>query len=91
LPSFVSVGKAPVNMLQVYPNPTNGLFVISSPSAEMMEMKATIINEKGKTILTKQCKGANSYSFDISQAAAGNYFVKVETRVKTYVLKVVVQ
>ena len=91
LPSFVSVGEAPVNMLQVYPNPTNGLFVISSPSAEMMEMKATIINAKGKTILTKQCKGANSYTFDLSQAASGNYFLKVETGGQTHVMKIVVQ
>jgi len=91
LPSFVSISENPENTLQVYPNPTTGIFVISSPSQEMMELKASIINSKGKTILNRQCKGANSYTFDLSQAAAGNYFVKVETREKTYVMKVVVQ
>ena len=91
LPSFVSVGENPENSLQIYPNPTTGIFVISSPSSEMMEMKASIINAKGKTILTKDCKGANSYTFDLSQAAAGNYFVKVETGEKTYVMKIIVQ
>ncbi len=91
LPSFVSVEENPANTLQVFPNPTTGIFVISSPSPEMMELKVSIINAKGKTILTRQCKGANSYTFDLSQAAAGNYFVKVETGEKTYVMKIVVQ
>jgi hypothetical protein len=57
----------------------------------MMEMNVNILNAKGKTILTKQCKGANSYSFDLSQAASGNYFVKIEVDGKTHVLKVIVQ
>jgi hypothetical protein len=91
MPSFVSVDENPENTLQVYPNPTTGIFVISSPSPEMMELMVSIINAKGKTIFTRQCKGANSYTFDLSQAAAGNYFVKVETGEKTYVMKIVVQ
>jgi hypothetical protein len=91
LPSFVSIGENPENTLQVYPNPTSGIFVISSPSSGMLEMNVYIINAKGKTILTRQCKGANSYTFDLSQAASGSYFMKVETEGKTHVMKVIVQ
>ncbi len=91
LPSFVSIGESPENTLQVYPNPTSGIFVISSPSSGMLEMNVYIINAKGKTILTRQCKGANSYTFDLSQAASGSYFMKVETEGKTHVMKVIVQ
>jgi hypothetical protein len=91
LPSFVSIGENPENTLQVFPNPTTGLFVISSASSEMLELKVSIIDSKGKTILMKQCKGANSYTFDLSQAASGNYFIKVETGGKTHVMKIIVQ
>ena len=91
LPSFVSLDENPENALEIFPNPTTGLFVISSASTQMLEMNVSILNAKGKTILTRQCKGSNSYSFDLSQAASGNYFMKVETNGKTHVLKLVVQ
>ncbi|MFZ4548465.1 MAG: BACON domain-containing protein, partial [Bacteroidales bacterium] len=91
LPSFVSLDENPENALEIFPNPTTGLFVISSASTQMLEMKVSILNAKGKTILTRQCKGSNSYSFDLSQAASGNYFMKVEVDGKTHVLKLVVQ
>ncbi len=91
LPSFVSLDENPENALEIFPNPTTGLFVISSASTQMLEMNVSILNAKGKTILTRQCKGSNSYSFDLSQAASGNYFMKVETNGKIHVLKLVVQ
>ncbi len=91
LPSFVSLDENPENTLQVYPNPTTGLFVISNASSEMMDMKVTILNSKGQLVLSKFCNGANSYNFDLSGVARGNYFMKVETGKKTHVLKVIVQ
>jgi hypothetical protein len=91
LPSFVSVGESPENELQIFPNPTSGLFVISSPSTAILAMNVNILNAKGKTILSRQCKGANSYTFDLSQAASGSYFVKIEIDGKTHVMKVAVQ
>jgi hypothetical protein len=54
-------------------------------------MNVNILNAKGKTILSRQCKGANSYTFDLSQAASGSYFVKIEIDGKTHVMKVAVQ
>ncbi|MEI6061778.1 MAG: BACON domain-containing carbohydrate-binding protein [Bacteroidota bacterium] len=91
LPSFVSIEESPESGLQVFPNPTSGVFAISGASSEMFEMKISILDAKGKTILARQYKGANSYSFDLSQAASGNYFLKVETGDKTHLLKLIVQ
>jgi hypothetical protein len=91
LPSFVSIQENPKNELQIYPNPTTGLFLISSASNEMFEMQVTILDSKGQTVLAKHCNGANSYNFDLSQAASGNYFVKVETGGKIHMLKIIVQ
>lgn len=91
LPSFVSVPEAPANMLTIYPNPTTGVFVISSPTGELFDMKASIINAKGKTILTRQCKGAESYTFDLSTAASGTYLLNIETQGKNHVMKLVLQ
>ncbi len=90
LPSFVSVGENPENSIQVYPNPTTGLFVISSASSEMMEMKVTILDAKGQVVQARHCSGANSYSFDLSASASGNYFMKIETGGKIHIMKVIV-
>lgn len=91
LPSFVSLDENQENTLQISPNPTSGIFVLSTASAEMPELNVSILNAKGKTILKKQCKGSSSYTFDLSQAASGNYFVKIETEGKVHVMKIIVQ
>jgi len=91
LPSFVSLNDLPETGIQLYPNPTSGLFVISNSSAEIVDMNITILDAKGKAILKKQFKGANSYTIDLSQAASGNYYVKIETGEKTHLMKVIVQ
>ena len=91
LPSFVSVGDAPENTFTVFPNPTTGTFVISSPSSDMLYMRVTVYDIHGKVVLTKQCSGENSYSFDLSQAGSGNYFMRIEAGGKTHVVKMIVQ
>ncbi len=91
LPSFVSLEESPQDSFEMYPNPTTGLFVISNASSAMLDINVSILNAKGKIILKRQCKGSNSYTFDLSQAASGNYFVKIETAGKTHVLKIIVQ
>jgi hypothetical protein len=91
LPSFVSVDENPVNGIEVYPNPTSGMFVISSASSEMMEMKFTILDAKGQLVQARHCIGANSYTFDLTSSASGNYFMKIETGGKIHIMKVIVK
>ena len=91
LPSNVSVGDAPANTFQVFPNPTTGVFVVSSPSSDMLDMNVKIFDLHGKTILTKQCKGEKSYTFDLSQAGKGNYFMQIEMGGQTHTIKIIVQ
>jgi hypothetical protein len=91
LPSFVSLDENPETTLQVYPNPTTGLFVINNPTSELQNMKVTILDVHGQIVLSKFCANSNSYSFDLSNEAKGNYFMKIETGKKIHVIKIVVQ
>jgi len=91
LPSFVSIKENPDKNLLVSPNPTTGIFAVSSRLNELLHMNITILDLNGKTILYKLCEGANSYTFDLSSAASGNYFMKVDTGTKTSVWKLIVQ
>lgn len=91
LPSFVGVENNTENSIKVFPNPTNGIFVINSPSGDLLELKATIMNANGQIVLIKECKGASSYSFDFSKATSGYYFIKMEINNKIQVMKIVVK
>ncbi len=91
LPSFVSVADQPEDTFKIYPNPTRGLFVISSASLSMLDFQLSILDTEGRTIIRKLCKGLNSYTFDLSQESNGSYFLKIETGGKTHVVKVLVQ
>ncbi|MEI6062249.1 MAG: BACON domain-containing carbohydrate-binding protein [Bacteroidota bacterium] len=90
LPSFVSVPETPKNTFLVYPNPTNGKFIISSAANMMVEMKVSIINPEGKIIYTRKCTGESAYTFNLTGNYAGIYFIKIETDELFYELLVLV-
>ncbi len=91
LPSFVSVSENPENAMRVFPNPTNGIFTLSSPSEGMAGMKVIIYNAEGKTILTRECRGSDSYTFNLSREPKGIYFIKTESAAKIHLLQILVQ
>ena len=91
LPSFVSVGENPESIFQIFPNPTSGIFTLSSPSEGMAGMKVNIYNAEGKPILTRECQGSDSYTFNLSREPKGIYFINTESAAKTHLLKILVQ
>jgi len=91
LPSFVSVGEQPSSTLKVFPNPTSGVFSISSASRSDLQMNVTILDEIGQVVLSRHCTGQTSYTFDLSASVKGNYLVKAETAGKILVWKLIIQ
>ncbi|NVO18476.1 MAG: T9SS type A sorting domain-containing protein [Bacteroidetes bacterium] len=91
LPSFVSIGEQPQSGIQVFPNPTNGIFVISSPSQAVMQLNVAILDISGKILMTRECSGESSYTFDLTRFAKGNYYVKAELNGKTMVWKMILK
>lgn len=65
--------KAKEEEMNIYPNPNNGLFNITS-SAPFTEVK--VYNQLGALVITKETEGLNT-SIDISSAAKGIYFYRV--------------
>ncbi len=91
LPSFVSVPETPKNTFLVYPNPTNGKFIISSAANMMVEMKVSIINPEGKIIYTRKCTGESAYTFNLTGNYAGIYFIKIETDELSHIQKLIIE
>ncbi len=88
----VSCGTSSVNSytenLNIYPNPTNGLFTINTGS-----MKNSILNIysiSGKLIYQKQIN-SNKTNVDLRNQAKGLYVVKVVSDNKLYVSKLIMK
>jgi|GEM_PF-778005 len=63
-------------MINVYPNPSNGVFNISLEKAES-NLAINIVNLLGETVTTVEANGQTNYSVDMSNFANGVYFVQV--------------
>jgi len=57
--------------LIIYPNPSNGEFVVQANS----ELKMTLVNELGQLVRVIYLSPANGYKVSVSDLAKGIYFV----------------
>jgi hypothetical protein len=64
-------------MINVYPNPSNGVFNVSVKDAKE-DVEITILDATGKVVgLVTPSATEGTYEVDMSTAAAGVYFVQV--------------
>lgn len=75
------------NAIDVYPNPTSGLVNINLAS-DITKADIAVYNAAGKVVATTN---AQTPQFDLSEAAAGIYFVKITTNKGDFVQKIVLE
>ncbi len=75
--------------INVYPNPTNGLVNVTLP-CENCSAVAVVTDVTGK-IIVAQTVEAQAFQFDLSQYAAGTYFLQVNMDGTLYSAKVIVK
>lgn len=68
----------PLNNIEIFPNPSNGLYTISN-TINTDKLEVTIINTLGQTIMTENMKNTNQLSFDLREMSKGIYYAKVTT------------
>lgn len=85
LPSALSDPLDLKNMVSLYPNPNKGTVFIKSSLKEVFSVE--VYNSMGQLFLSGKKKGGDM--IDLSEAAGGVYFVKVNAGGKTGVYKVV--
>lgn len=81
---FVGIDEIPYvsEDVLIYPNPTNGSFVLSYQSDDNLETSIRIYNLAGKLVLEKQVSqpaGLNTIDFDISTYSMGMYILELVT------------
>lgn len=87
--STVGVGEHVAADLQVYPNPTRGVFKIRSGDMKDQSLTVSMMDISGKTIFTRVCSGSEEYSFDISREPKGYYFIRINSEKATQARRIV--
>ena len=88
--STIGVAVHSENSIQIYPNPTRGIFKIIPGQANKGRMDVSVQDLTGKVILTKECKGSAEYEIDLSSAPQGTYHIIINTETNLLVRKLVV-
>jgi len=77
--STVGVNENHLANLQVYPNPTKGVFKIKGVKAEEQVVEVSVMDISGKKILSGIYNGTDGSTFDITGEPNGYYFVRINS------------
>ncbi len=87
--STVGVSEQSFTDLQVYPNPTKGIFKFNTPGTRDQVLGVSIMDISGKTIFSKVCTGSEEYTMDLSLEPRGIYFIRINSGNTTQVRRIV--
>ena len=82
-----------LNLFNVYPNPTDGLFQITCSVKEKCKLQVNVKDAKGQKVLSEiilQFIGDYEKNIDLSKQAKGIYFIEIIIDGKRTVRKIVV-
>jgi hypothetical protein len=79
-----------VNGLNIFPNPSKGVFNISSELI-LEKFDVTVINPLGQTILYETAKNTAQLQIDLSKVSRGIYYLKASTNEGTKLFKLILE
>jgi len=80
------------NLFKIYPNPSTTHFVVEPiDQYKGLEMKGTLINELGSTVMNKVFNSFNENIFTIENLPKGVYTLKLETETQVEIKKIIIQ
>jgi hypothetical protein len=82
----VGINEKQISKINIYPNPTNGQFVIENAKG----YRLIIINSLGETIYTSTVTD-NSYTADLKNVSDGVYFLKLEKEGRVFSEEIVLR
>jgi len=84
-----AVHKNGVGEVEVVPNPNNGTFVVTLNNSGEIKSFVSVLNVLGQVVYEGGESTANFRNVDISNLAAGTYYVQISTAQDTVVKKVI--
>ncbi len=92
-----STGVKEINLLEnmiIYPNPTSGVFNITSNEAKFSEMTINVIDIQGKVVyssIDKNVSSSYNKQINLEGLSKGLYYIKLSTNNGVKVQKLIVQ
>jgi hypothetical protein len=83
-----------VSNIDVYPNPSNGIFNLQLTANDIKELNITVLNMVGSELYKttyKKVNGNFNTTLDLSELPKGNYTLKLQTEKGTTIRKVSIQ
>ena len=97
-PAYYTLGgqrmASPITNLEVYPNPSKGMFSINFESKESQNIEISITNYLGEKVFKQEVSNLiNTYNrtIDLSDKANGIYLLSIKTNNKIFNKKIVIQ
>lgn len=84
-----SVEEATNNLFNITPNPSNGVFTVSTTNEANYSID--VINVLGEVVSTRNIEGSFNETFNLSNLNAGLYFVKVSNGTSENVQRVIIK
>lgn len=91
---IVGISNPFEGMLQLYPNPNEGNFVIEMKDADVQSLSFVLSDVQGKMLYSEEIaftSGSVKHPISLPTLAAGTYFAKISAENKTANFKVVIQ
>jgi PKD repeat protein len=88
--STASVPEVPAGGMRIYPNPTEGMFVIAVDKGKFPSIEVTVMDLAGSKVINRKCQGEKEYHFDLGNVPQGCYFVRIDTGRDVLVKKLVI-
>lgn len=88
--SNISVGEPPFPGLRIYPNPSDGLVVISWEEGTDRITEISLSDGTGRELLSKKIKDGTGMQLDLSGFSPGAYFMKLHGESATAIRKIMI-
>ncbi|MFK7925201.1 MAG: T9SS type A sorting domain-containing protein [Bacteroidia bacterium] len=77
--------------VQVYPNPSNGVFYVEVQDTDLMQLELKVVNLIGKTIKQETLEANQRLQIDLHNQPKGVYFVHLKAGNDVYMKRIVIQ
>jgi hypothetical protein len=85
----MSINETELNGVSIFPNPSNGVFTVTSTEADVYTIK--VMNVLGEVVSKKSIEGIVNETFNMSNYTAGLYFVKVSNATSENVQRIIIK
>jgi len=77
--------------VQVYPNPSNGVFYVEVQDTDLMQVELKVVNLIGKTVKQETIEANQRLRIDLHNQPKGVYFVHLKAGNDIYMKRIVIQ